>query len=84
MKDPYKKFTSLQLFMTVLSIIFGGFAIVKGDYSLMLLALLTLAFSFVFEGIIEWKKQRGPHFLLQMVRACIIILVSIYLYFKII
>ncbi|UFT98999.1 hypothetical protein KO561_17700 [Radiobacillus kanasensis] len=83
MKDPYKKFASLQLFMTVLSVVFGGFAIAKGYYVLVFLALITLSLSFVFEGIIDWKKQRIPLFLLQMIRALIIVTFAFYLYFRI-
>ncbi|SDK16313.1 hypothetical protein [Sediminibacillus albus] len=84
MKHPYKKFFQLQLLMMIFTLLLGIVAMVKGSLLLIVTALFCLAFSFIFEGLAEYKKQHTFQFAQQMTRAVVIILFVSYLYITLI
>ncbi|MRH44014.1 hypothetical protein GH741_15330 [Aquibacillus halophilus] len=82
MKHPYQRFFQLQVLMMILTVIFGIISLVKGSMLLALLTCFTLALSFAFEGMVEFKKQNTFPFAQQLLRAVIIIIFVSFLYFK--
>lgn len=81
MKHPYQRFAQIQLFLMVITIILGAFAIFNGNAVLVLLTFFTLSLSFVFEGLVEWKKDNTLQLAQQLVRAIVIIVCASYLFF---
>ncbi|SDM51624.1 hypothetical protein [Sediminibacillus halophilus] len=79
MKHPYKKFFQLQLLMMGLALLLGVIALVKASLIMIIAAFYFLAFSFIFEGLAEHKKQHTLPFAQQIARAFFIIILISYL-----
>ncbi|WP_226036248.1 hypothetical protein [Aquibacillus saliphilus] len=82
MKHPYQQFEQLQVLMMFLTLILGAIALVYGHLLLALFTCFSLALSFTFEALVEWKKQNSFQFIQQVLRALIIIVFVIFLYIK--
>ncbi|WP_053218047.1 hypothetical protein [Virgibacillus senegalensis] len=79
MKHPYKKFFQIQLLMMGLALLLGVIALLKASLVMIVAAFYFLAFSFIFEGLSEYKKQHKLPFAQQTARAFFIIVLITYL-----
>ncbi|WP_407269218.1 hypothetical protein [Radiobacillus sp. PE A8.2] len=82
MKHPYKKFVQFQFISMIAAISFAAIALIYGSLLIALFSAFALSLSFLFEGLIEWKKHNHVQFGHQLVRALIVLTIVSYLYFN--
>lgn len=83
MKQSYEKFIRLEFLAISLMLIIGIIALVKKSTFLILLSLLLLGFSLLFEGLKNYHTYEQVEAVKHIVKAVMVLLFTIYLLFSI-
>lgn len=82
MRHPYEKFIRIELISMISAVLIGMIAFIKGYFTLIFICFFLIALSLIAEVIILWftyqKIQAGK----QLIRACIILILTLYLILK--
>lgn len=82
MRHPYEKFIRIELISMISAVLIGMIAFIKGYFILIFICFFLIALSLIAEVIILWftyqKIQAGK----QLIRACIILILTLYLILK--
>ncbi|MFC0525178.1 hypothetical protein ACFFGV_16475 [Pontibacillus salicampi] len=82
MQHPSQKFNQFQLIMLLVAFIFGILFFIRPGFSFFLLFLVyALAGSFVFEGLAHQSRNHMPPFIIQMIRAGLLVIFGTILFF---
>lgn len=82
MKHPHEKFIRIELFSLVLTMILFIFAVIKGFTFFAFISLLLITISLLADAIILWGIHEKAPAIKQVVRAILILFLTIYILLK--
>ncbi|MBH0230537.1 hypothetical protein LCL89_15410 [Halobacillus yeomjeoni] len=82
MRHPHENYIKAQLATLLLAVFLAVLGLFQLDHQwIILLMFYVLATSFLFEALVESKKQQMVNSIIQLLRALIIVLFTTILYF---
>ncbi|WP_085993999.1 hypothetical protein [Oceanobacillus senegalensis] len=82
MRHPHERFALIEIVTLGIVVLFGVFALIKGYVFLLLFTFLLLSVSLCCDALIHLQTGNTPHAGKQFARALILVIFTIYLFFK--